>query len=214
MPDILQKLLPIQAIYTDGSGGFGPYGGRGICGYAAIVWHDQDTMSLLGGTEANSTHQRAELWALIVALEHLRQRDLKQPDLQQPSPVPIFSDSKYALDALNHDWIDKWRQNGWLNTKGKPIADRDLWLQLQSLQQTTQQLVTFHHVMGHSDALGKKGRLAQIKNRDRFGLNSEQHNRGNQMANTIAGQFRRGERIAQGCEFRCSVSGSSIGDTS
>ncbi len=200
MPDAPQERLPIKAIYTDGSGGFGPYGGRGICGYAAIVWHDQDTMTLLGGTEAHSTHQRAELWALILALEYLKQQHLKQQHLKQQSlvgyaaePVPIFSDSKYAIDALNHDWIAKWQQNGWLNTKGNPIADRDLWLQLRHLQQTVLHPATFYHIMGHSDALGKKGRLAQLKNRDRFGVTSEQHNRGNQMANLIAGKFRRGE---------------------
>ena len=47
--------------------------------------------------------------------------------------------------------------------------------------------------MGHSDALGRKGRLAQIKNRDRYGSESDRHNLGNQMANLAAGQFRRGE---------------------
>ena len=179
-------LLPIQAIYTDGSGGFGPYGGRGICGYAAIVWSDRDTILTLGGIEANSTHQRAELWALIIAVNYLKQYS-QQHYLNYR--IPIFSDSKYAVDALNHDWISKWQQNGWVNTKGKPIDDRDLWLQLVNFEPAS-----FHHIMGHSDAPGQKGRLAQLKNRDRFGLKSEQHNRGNQLANLAAGQFRRGER--------------------
>jgi ribonuclease HI len=189
----VQERFTIEAIYTDGSGGYGAYGGRGVCGYAAIVWLWGDRWVTLGGVEAHSTHQRAELWALIVALNYLQESVLQEsmPDRS----IPIFSDSKYAVDALNHDWIDKWQQNGWLNTKGKPIADRDLWLQLRHLQKTIQFPVTFHHVMAHSDALGKKGRLAQLKNRDRFGANSEQHNRGNQRANLVAGQFRRGEVI-------------------
>ncbi len=178
----------VQAIYTDGSGGFGTYGGRGVCGYGVVVWLEDDRWLTLGGTESHSTHQRAELWALIIALEYLQKHAAGRS-------FPIFSDSKYAVDALNHDWIDKWQQNGWLNTKGKPINDRELWLRLRYLQQTMQYPATFFHVMGHSDALGKKGRLAQSKNRDRFGASSEQHNRGNQMANSIAGKFRRGEMI-------------------
>jgi len=190
--------LPIQAIYTDGSGGFGPYGGRGICGYAAIVWYDKDTMAVLGGTETQSTHQRAELWAMILALNHLSH--LKQQsyvgNVTESRIVPIFSDSKYVIDALNYDWIAKWQQNGWLNTKGNLVADRDLWLQLIGSHPAT-----FHHVMGHSDAWGKKGRLAQLKNRDRFGIHSDRHNLGNQLANSAAGQFRRGEKIKD-----CSIS--------
>jgi ribonuclease HI len=189
----VQERFPIEAIYTDGSGGYGAYGGRGVCGYAAIVWLGDDRSVTLGGTEPDSTHQRAELWALIIALTYLQESVLQESVADRS--IPIFSDSKYAVDALNHDWIDKWQQNGWLNTKGRPIADRDLWLQLRHLQKTIQFSVTFHHVMGHSDALGKKGRLAQLKNRDRFGANSEQHNRGNQRANLVAGQFRRGEVI-------------------
>lgn len=180
----------INAIYTDGSGGFGAYGGRGVCGYAAVVWLvDQKPMVVLGGTEADSTEQRAELWALLVALEYLEQNPSDRS-------IPIFSDSKYAVDALNGNWITKWQQNGWLNTKGKPIADRDLWLQLNRLQISLRSSLTLYHIMGHSDALGRKGRLAQLKNRDRFGMQSTQHNRGNQMANQFAGKFRRGETIS------------------
>ena len=175
----MQAPLLINAIYTDGSGGYGPLGGRGVCGYAAVVWFNNDTTVTLGGKEANSTHQRAELLALITALKYLKQHS---------ESSSIFSDFKYAIDAINHHWIDKWQHNGWLNTKGNPINDRDLWLQL-----TGNHPATFHHIMGHSDALGRKGRLAQIKNCDRYGLESDRHNLGNQMANLAAGQFRRGE---------------------
>jgi ribonuclease HI len=180
----LRSLPPISAIYTDGSGGYGAYGGRGVCGYAAIVWFNDGQLLTLGGTEDESTHQRAELLSLITALDYLKEY---LPDLV----IPIFSDSKYATDALNHHWISKWLSNGWLNTKGKPIDDRDLWLQLAEFQTHPKAFATFHHIMGHSDAPGRKGRLAQLKNRDRFGPYSEQHNRGNQIANLAAGQFRR-----------------------
>jgi ribonuclease HI len=185
----VQLHSPIHTIYTDGSGGFGAYGGRGVCGYAAVLWLADDKLLILGGTESNSTEQRAELWSLIVALEYLDQNPSDRS-------VPIFSDSKYAVDALNGDWITKWQQNGWLNTKDKPIADRDLWLQLHDFQHCLNSPVSFHHVMGHSDALGRKGRLAQLKNRDRFGAQSTKHNRGNQIANQFAGKFRRGEVIS------------------
>ncbi len=184
----MQAPVSINAIYTDGSGGYAPYGGRGICGYAAVVWFSDNTIRTLGGTETHSTHQRAELLALITALKYLIKHS-QQSQIRSP----IFSDSKYAIDAMNHNWINKWNHNGWLNTKGNPIDDRDLWLELAEFQANPKVFATFHHIMGHSDALGRKGRLAQIKNRDRYGLESDRHNLGNQMANLAAGQFRRGE---------------------
>ena len=157
----MQAPISINAIYTDGSGGYAPYGGRGVCGYSSIVWFSDDTTMTLGGTEARSTHQRAELLALITALDYLK---------QSSQSSSIFSDSKYAIDAINHNWIDKWQHNGWFNTKGNPIDDRDLWLQLLALQTNPKVFATFYHIMGHSDALGRKGRLAQIKKRDGYGL--------------------------------------------
>jgi ribonuclease HI len=184
----------IFAIYTDGSGGYGLYGGRGVCGYAAIVARavdlNPDDILILGGAEAESTHQRAELLAMITALEYLQQDVSGNTDNHS---IPVFSDSKYLVDAMNEQWITKWEHNGWLNTKGKPIDDRDLWLRIATLQKILKTQITVHHIMGHSDALGRKGRLAQLKNRDRFGPQAEHHNQGNQMANIAAGKFRRHE---------------------
>jgi ribonuclease HI len=169
---------PIQAIYTDGSGNLG------LCGYAAVVRFIDGSSIEVGGCEANSTNHRAELLGLIVALEYLQ-------NCPQPTSVPIFSDSQYAIDGLNKDWVATWRQHNWLNIKGKPVGNRDLWEWLETLHDRV--MATFHHLHGHTDALGKKGRLALAKNRSRFGTDTELHNQGNLAADRAADRFRLGK---------------------
>jgi ribonuclease HI len=170
--------LPIQAIYTDGSGNLG------LCGYAAVVRFIDGSTLDFGGCEPNSTNHRAELLGFIVALEYLRANP-------QPTQVSIFSDSQYVIDGLNEDWVANWRQHNWFNTKGKPVGNRDLWEYLETLSCSVP--ATFHHLRGHTDALGKKGREALAKNRSRFGVDTELHNQGNLAADRAADQFRLGQ---------------------
>jgi ribonuclease HI len=166
----------IQAIYTDGSGNLDR------CGYAAVVIFIDGEKIELGGCEANSTNHRAELLALIVALEYLQ-------DCPQSAPVSIFSDSQYAVDGLNDHWVAKWQQRNWHNSKGKPVVNRDLWEQLEMLRSVP---AIFYHLRGHTDALGKKGRDALAKNRWQFGADTDLHNQGNLAADKAADRFRLG----------------------
>jgi ribonuclease HI len=39
--------------------------------------------------------------------------------------VKIYSDSRYAVNCMN-TWIYRWVQNGWKNTKGNEVCNRDL----------------------------------------------------------------------------------------
>ncbi|KAJ7136113.1 ribonuclease H1 [Mycena epipterygia] len=70
------------------------------------------------------TNQRAELTAIIMALEIARYRR----DALRDDPyfiLTIHTDSKYAIGCLR-DWIGKWVNNGWLNTRGFEVVNRDL----------------------------------------------------------------------------------------
>ncbi len=164
----------VRAIYTDGSGNLG------LCGYAAVVRFADSTTIELGGSESDSTNLRAELLGVITALEYLQTNP-------QPLEAPIFSDSKYAIDGLNEHRVSIWQQRSWLTPKGNPVANRDLWERLEALRSVP---ATFHHLRGHSDAAGKKGRVALAKNRACFGEETHLHNAGNQAADHAADGFR------------------------
>ncbi|KAI1103742.1 ribonuclease H-like domain-containing protein [Jackrogersella minutella] len=74
--------------------------------------------------EYNATSQRAEILAMIIALEWAIEKHDSfhgNPDMA----VTIRSDSRYAVGCMS-DWIYKWHENGWYNARGVEVANRDL----------------------------------------------------------------------------------------
>lgn len=82
--------------------------------------------------EGTVTNQRAEILAIILALEFVL--DKYENDLNEipQMDVEIFSDSNYAVNCMN-EWIHKWRRNGWTNAAGYPVANQDLIRQASRL---------------------------------------------------------------------------------
>ena len=84
-------------IYTDGACSGNP--GKG--GWAAIILDDSNQSSI-SGSESNTTNNRMELMAPIMALKKIEKK----------SEITIFTDSKYVKDGIT-DWIKKWKVNNW-----------------------------------------------------------------------------------------------------
>lgn len=120
-------------IYTDGacSGNPGP-GGWG----AVLVYNGKEKE--LSGSEKNTTNNRMELTAVIMALNALN----------QPCEVKLTTDSKYVCDAINKGWVYSWRKNGWKKSDKKPALNVDLWKELLSLLEKHE--VQFIWVKGHN----------------------------------------------------------------
>lgn len=120
-------------IYTDGacSGNPGP-GGWG----AVLVYNGKEKE--LSGSEKNTTNNRMELTAVIMALNALN----------QPCEVKLTTDSKYVCDAINKSWVYSWRKNGWKKSDKKPALNVDLWKELLSLLEKHE--VEFIWVKGHN----------------------------------------------------------------
>lgn len=120
-------------IYTDGacSGNPGP-GGWG----AVLVYNGKEKE--LSGSEKDTTNNRMELTAVIMALNALN----------QPCEVKLTTDSKYVCDAVNKGWVYSWRKNGWRKSDKKPALNVDLWQELLSLLEKHE--VEFIWVKGHN----------------------------------------------------------------
>jgi ribonuclease HI len=75
-------------------------------------------------SQPSPTNQRAELHALILgqewALEHY-----DELGTLNPLEVTIHSDSNYAVACMD-EWRNNWVTNGWKNSHGGPVANRDL----------------------------------------------------------------------------------------
>ena len=124
-------------IYTDGSCDVNP-GGNG--GYAAIIIKDKKPF-IISGYEPKTTNQRMELKA---ALEAIRVCD-------KTSDIDLYSDSAYMCNTFNNNWIGTWLKNGWKNSKGEPVANRDLIEELLNLIYDRKGVTIFYKVKGHSD---------------------------------------------------------------
>jgi ribonuclease HI len=118
-------------IFTDGacSGNPGP-GGWG----AILRWNGSEKE--LSGGERDTTNNRMELTAAIMALE----------SLTRPVPVRLHTDSQYVRDGITR-WIAGWKKNGWKTAARKPVKNEDLWRRLDAAQ--ARHSVSWHWVRGH-----------------------------------------------------------------
>jgi ribonuclease HI len=91
------------------------------------------------GAEAHTTNQRMEVLAVIEALR-------EHPE----GAVEIVSDSNYVVKCFHDRWYDGWKRRNWKNSKGQPVANRDLWEALIPLVLDSGRTVTFSWVKGHS----------------------------------------------------------------
>ena len=120
-------------IYTDGACSGNP--GKG--GWAAIILDNDDNQSSISGSEDNTTNNRMELMAPIMALKKIR----------ISSEITIYTDSKYVKDGIT-DWIKKWKINNWTNSNKKPVKNKDLWIELDASCQ--KHIVTWEWVKAHA----------------------------------------------------------------
>lgn len=70
----------------------------------------------------HGTNQSAELTALIMAL------DLAEGLAE---PATIRSDSQYSVNGAT-SWLARWKRNGWRNAKKEPVANKQLWLEIDA----------------------------------------------------------------------------------
>jgi ribonuclease HI len=113
-------------IYTDG--GCRGNGHPWAIGAAAAAfknrWRKYRGWTRILPSNPRPTNQRAEITAIILALEKSVER-FEQLDHNPKLDVRIYSDSKYAVQCME-EWIYKWANTGWRNSRGAPVANRDL----------------------------------------------------------------------------------------
>ena len=123
--------------HTDGacSGNPGP-GGWGVLMEAKRDGTVLKTRELKGG-EADTTNNRMELIAAIMALE----------TLERPAEITIVTDSAYVKNGVT-SWIHGWKRNGWKTSNKKPVKNAELWERLDAAQARHQG--TWKWIKGHA----------------------------------------------------------------
>lgn len=119
-------------VHTDGAclGNPGP-GGWGVL----LRWRGIERD--LSGGEQDTTNNRMELMAAIMALEALK----------EPCSVVLTTDSQYVRQGILQ-WLDNWVRRGWKTSGGDPVKNRDLWERLHLA--ASRHAVDWRWVKGHS----------------------------------------------------------------
>ncbi len=119
-------------ISTDGA----CLGNPGIGGWGAILRYGEHEKRL-SGAEPETTNNRMELTAPILALE----------TLTRPSAVRLYTDSTYVRSGITK-WVLAWERNGWTTSAKQPVKNVDLWQRLQTA--CLRHNVEWHWVKGHA----------------------------------------------------------------
>ena len=119
-------------IYTDGA----CRGNPGPGGWAALLRTGKNEL-MVNGAEPDSTNNRMELRAAIEGLATLK----------RSSVVSITTDSQYVKQGVL-SWVEKWKLNGWQTASRKDVKNKDLWQELDELNNMHQ--VSWYWVKGHS----------------------------------------------------------------
>ena len=121
------------SIFTDGACSV-----QSRCGGCAAILRYKDRKKIVSTRAQDTTNNRMELMAVIIALETLNKK----------CRVKIYSDSKYITRAFNESWIEKWKRNGWHTTNG-PVANLDLWETILKLLDEKTTKYEFVWIRGH-----------------------------------------------------------------
>ena len=140
-------------IHTDG--GCTPNPGPG--GWGAVLRYGEHVRELYGGEPDETTNNRMELTAPIMALEALK----------RPAVVHLHTDSTYVRNGIT-SWMAGWKRNGWKTASKQPVKNVDLWQRLESACARHQ--VEWFWVKGHAgvadnelaDQLATRGMRAAI----------------------------------------------------
>ena len=117
-----------MVMYVDGGcRNNGKPGAFGACAcYVVKKWGRNETFTrgLPAWSHTVPTNQRAELCAIILALEQAIETR-GELDYNAYMHVTIYTDSKYVRGCMT-EWYSKWQKNGFVNSAGYPVANRDL----------------------------------------------------------------------------------------
>jgi ribonuclease HI len=132
--------MPQVIAYTDG----GCRGNPGPGGWACLIFDPatHDALERCGG-ERQTTNNRMELFAAIMAL-----RSLRVPGTQ----LTLHSDSQYVIKAAS-EWIPGWKKLGWRRKDG-PLKNVELLQEIDALSAGFQ--VSWRWVKGHDGNPGNE----------------------------------------------------------
>ena len=133
-------------VYTDGA----CKGNPGPGGWGVYIQLNDEEKDLYGGNP-ETTNNQMEMQAALEALKYLKDKN---------DVIELFTDSNYLRQGIT-EWIHKWKLNNWRTAAKKPVANRDLWIEISDLNEKMN--VQWNWVKGHAGDPGNE-RADQLAN--------------------------------------------------
>lgn len=114
------------SIFTDGA----CKGNPGPGGWAALLRYGDKEKEIVG-SEENTTNNRMELKAAVMALRSLKSK----------CRIDLYTDSSYVQKGMT-EWLAGWKAKHW-----KKVMNVDLWQELDA--EAVKHDITWHWVRGH-----------------------------------------------------------------
>lgn len=143
----------IYNVYTDGSCDQGSASSTTTNGGWAFIVTDEQNVILFTDSafEPNTTNNRTEMLAIIKSVDSMSEKGFFNTE---GNCLTINCDSAYIVNAFEDGWIDKWKKNGWKNSKGEDVVNQDYWNVL--IGQKSQYNIKFKKVKRRSNPFAKK----------------------------------------------------------
>ena len=133
-------------VYTDGA----CRGNPGPGGWGVYIQLNDEEKDLYGGNP-ETTNNQMEMQAALEALKYLKDKN---------DVIELYTDSNYLRQGIT-EWIHKWKLNNWRTAAKKPVANRDLWIEISDLNEKMN--VQWNWVKGHAGDPGNE-RADQLAN--------------------------------------------------
>lgn len=159
-------------IYTDGSCRDNRKN-EGKGGWAFVVLEsiprqDMNIKSQGSGYLEGATNQQMEIIAVYEALKSIKEVSM---------PINLYSDSAYVINCLKDRWYDKWRQNGWTNSKGHPVENKEIW-ELMFGEIEKYNVTPFHVKRNSAKFITMVDGIAKLESRNKPPNNSDSSSKG------------------------------------
>lgn len=157
MSDVTDTPTPIDKaktfiIYGDGACSGNP----GPGGYGAIVVSPDGMVQELAEGSPQTTNNRMEISAILESFKLI----LQSKYIATATSLQIFTDSVYLIRGATQ-WLYGWKKKGWKNAAGEPVANPDLWNELDQVlyqfkTKAPQLKLEWNFVKGHAGIPGNE----------------------------------------------------------
>lgn len=116
--------------------------------WAYVIVYDDNAITETGG-QLGATNNQMEMTAFLESLKKLEEIGLTQKHLL------LSLDSEYVRKAISESedgkaWINGWKNRDWKKSDGTPVANQDMWKEIDAEFSKFTDL-KLQHVAGHAD---------------------------------------------------------------